>query len=331
MRHYSRALNIELSKYRKRKRISVNGTIAGQTAGIYIGGLHHAKPPGSRSHGISPAQHRSIYDERAFYDWPDQEYEQSASWFDQSFPGTPPIRVQIPTRDPQPPIPDYDDCLMTPGLQGHVANAFRQAAAEQALSPQEPYGDMAEILNATNAEIAAVAHDIDGLPNLADIADAIFQLEKALPPDHPDLVNLRAAARERFEQQESWPSPEDFGGDLGPSKLGTGDPYELAPYEEAGQAFGPDDASQMSQEMFDQTMAQVVGPQMALEPMGEALDPMQDAYEQQFEQGLEAIVHEAMPEQDPFEMQQQMYDEQMRMLMNPFMMPGQFGPGPIGP
>ena len=83
--------------------------------------------------------------------------------------------------------------------------------------------------------------------------------------------------------------------------------------------------------MFDQTMAQHAGPRMALEPMAEILDPMQDAYEQQFEQGLEAIVQEAMPEQDPFEMQQQMYDEQMRMLMNPFMMPGPFGPGPMGP
>ncbi len=192
---------------------------------------------------------------------------------------------------------------------------------------------MAEILNATNEEIAAVAQDADSLPNLADIADVIFQLEKVLPPDHPDLVNLRAAAREWLGHPESWPSPEDFGGDLGPSKLGIGDPYERGPYEEAGQVFGPDDTPQMSQEMFDQTMVQVAGLQMASEPMAEALDPMQDAYEQQFEQGLEAILHEAMPEQDPFEMQQQMYDEQMRMLMNPFMMSGQFGPtGPgFGP
>ncbi len=328
MRHCSRALRNELSKYRKRKRISLDGTIAGQTAGIYIGGLHHVRPPGLRSRGISSVRPQSIYDAKAFYGWPNQEYEQPASWFEQSFPGTPPLRVQGATRHPRPPVPEYDDCLMTPELQDHVANAFRQAAAEQALSPQEPYGDMAEILRATNAQIADVAQDVDSLPNLADIADAIFQLEKVLPPDHPDLVNLRAAAHERFKHQESWPSPEDFGGDLGPSKLGVGDPYELAPYEEVGQAFEPDDTPQMSQEMFDSAM---VGQQMAPEPMAEDFDPMQDAYEQQFEQGLEAIVHEAMPEQDPFEMQQQMYDEQMRMLMNPFMMPGQFGPGPIGP
>ena len=328
MHHYSRVLRRELSKYRKRKRIPLDGTIAGQTAGIYTGGLHHARPPGSRSHGISPSQHHSIYDARAFYEWPDQGYEQPASWFEQSFPGTPPLRVQGPTRHSRPPIPEYDDCLMTPELQEHVARAFRRAAAEQALLPQEPYGDMADILNATNVEIAAFAQDVDSLPNLADIADVISQLKEVLPPDHPDLVNLRAAAHEWLEHRESWPGLEDFGGDPGPSKLGIGDPYELAPYEEAGQAFEPDDISQMSQEVFDSAMA---GQQMAPEPMSEAFDPMQDAYEQQFEQSLEAIVHEAMPEQDPFEMQQRMYDEQMRMLMNPFMMPGQLGPGSIGP
>lgn len=331
MRHYSRALNAELFKYRKRKRISLDGTIAGQTAGIHIGGLHHVRPPGSRSHGISAAQHRSVYDEHAFYEWPDQEYGQPASWFEQSFPSTPPLRVQGPPRYPQPPVPEYDDSLMTPELQDHVADTFRRAAAEQALFPQEPQGSMAEILRATNAEIAAVAQDVDSLPNLAEIADAIAQLEEVLPPDHPDIVNLRTAAHEWLEHPESWPQPEDFGVDPDPSKLGIGNPYERAPYEEAGQAFGPEDIGQMNQEMFDQTMVQVAGPEMAPEPMAEALDPMQDAYEQQFEQGLEAIVHEAMPEQDPFEMQQQMYDEQMRMLMNPFMMPGQFGPGPIGP
>ncbi len=325
MRHFSRALNAELFKYRKRKRISLDGTIAGQTAGIYIGGLHHVRLPGSRSRGISSVQPQSIYDAKAFYDWPDQEYEQSASWFEQSFPGTPPLRVQGPTRDPRPTIPEYDDCLMTPELQDHVASAFRQAAAEQALFPHEPQGSMAEILHATNAEIV----DVDSLPNFVDIADAIIQLKEVLPPDHPDLVNLRAATHEWLEHPELWPKLEDFGVDPGPSKLGVGNPYERAPYEEPGQTFGPDDTGQMTQEMFDPDMTQVAEPQMISEPMAEALAPMQDAYEQQFEQGLEAIVHEAMPEQDPFEMQQQMYDEQM--LMNPFMMHGQFGPGPIGP
>ena len=34
--------------------------------------------------------------------------------------------------------------------------------------------------------------------------------------------------------------------------------------------------------------------------------------------------------QDPFEMQRLMYDRQMQLLLDPFAMPGPFGPGPMG-
>ena len=189
---------------------------------------------------------------------------------------------------------------------------------------------MAEILHATNAVIAAVGQDAAGLPNLADIAEAISQLKEVLPPDHPDLVSLRAAAHQWLEQPQLWPESEGCGVTPGPSKLGVGNPYELADGQEAEQAFYPGDAGQ-NQAMYEQSMMQVAGPQMAPEPAAEILDLMQDACEQQFAQGLEAIVQEAMPEQDPFDMQQQMYDEQMAQLMNPFMMPGPMGPfGPMG-
>jgi hypothetical protein len=322
MRHFSRALNAELFKYRKRKRISLNGTIAGQTAGIYIGGLHYVTPPGSRSRGISPAQHRSIYDAPAFYEYPESDYEPPAPWFDQRPTLTPPIRIESPLQQPLHKV-RYEDSLVTPEL---AEQAFDQAAQEalpdESIPLEPPTASLQGMENAVPGE------GVDSLLGFAEMADAIVQLEEVLPPDHPDLVNLRTAAHEWLEHPEFWPNPEDFGADSGPSRLGTGNPYERAPYEDAGQAFELEDTSQMSQEMFDQAM---VGPQMAHEPMAEALDPMQDAYEQQFEQGLEAIVQEPMHEQDPFEMQQRMYDEEMRHLMNPFMMPGPFGPGPMSP
>ena len=361
MRHYARPLNAELLKYRKRKNISLYGEVAGPGGGRYLRGLHHVRPPGSRGPGFPPAQHHSIYDTGAFYEWPDQEYDQPESWFEQTFPPTPPLRVQKPPRHPRTPIPEYDDGLMTPDLFSQAMSAFVDAAMEQSELPQEPYGGMAEALRATNAEIAAdvetampqetiplepqpsnrevfqglensvLDERVASLPNFADIADATGQLEEVFPPDHPDIVNLRAAAHEFLEHPELWPKPEDFGGIPGPSKLGVGDPYELDLYEEAGQAFAPDDTNQIGQEMFDQAMAQVAEPQMAPDPMAEDIDPIQDAYEQQFEQGLEAVVQEAMPEQDPFEMQHRMYDEEMEMLMNPFMRREQFGHDPMGP
>ena len=325
MRHYSRALNAELFKYRKRKRISLDGTIAGQTAGRYIRGLHHVTPTGSRSHGISSAQHRSIYDAPAFYEYPEPDYEPSEPRFDQRSTPTPPLRIESPLQPPFHKI-QYEDSLLTPEL---AEQAFEQAAQEAL--PDEPIPLESQTASLQGLENVVPGEGVDSLPGFAEIADAIVQLEEVLPADHPDLVNLRQAAHEWLEHPELWPKPEDFGVDPGPSKLGTGNPYERAPYEEAGEAFEPEDISQMNQEMFDQVMGQVVEPQMAPEPMAEALDPMQDAYEQQFEQGLEAIVQEPTHEQDPFEMQQRMYDEEMRILMNPFMIPGPFGPGPMSP
>ena len=321
MRHYSRALNAELFKYRKRKRISLDGTVAGQTAGRYIRGLHHVTPPGSRSHGISPAQPRSIYDAPAFYEYPEPDYEPSAPWFDEGPTPTPPLRIESPLQQPFHKV-RYEDSLVTPEL---AEQAFEQAAQEAL--PDEPIPLEPPTASLQGLENAVPGEGVDSFPGFAEIADAIVQLEEVLPPDHPDIVNLRTAAHEWLEHPEFWPNPEDFGVDPGPSKLGTGNPYERAPYEEPGQAFEPEDTGQ-NHEMFDDAM---VGPQMAPEPMTEALDPMQDAYEQQFEQGLEAIVQEPMSEQDPFELQQRMYDEEMRILMNPFMTPGPFGPGPMAP
>ena len=76
------------------------------------------------------------------------------------------------------------------------------------------------------------------------------------------------------------------------------------------------DSGQMTQDMFQAAMEQV----------------MQPALEQQPQQDLEALVQAAMQEptpmqEDPFEMQRMMYDQQMQQMLNPFMSSG-FGPGP---
>ena len=322
MRHYSRALNAELSKYRKRKRISLDGTIAGQTAGMYIGGLHHVRLPGSRSRGALAGQPQSIYDAKAFYDWPDREYEQYEP-FGMSHVSRPsfqphhmphntgqgqemPGRISVPDDDltlieqlriAQGEIPLQRENLEAPFLNGTTP------------APDNPAPDNI----GSNPDDSSV----DTFPSLPEVADALEQLSRVLPPDHQDLINLRMAAQEWLDLLNAW-------------SQGANIPHSGSHYETAAPTAGPDYGGPMTQDMFDQTMTQAE-PQMMHEPMAEALDPMQDAYEQQFEQGLEAIVQEAMPEQDPFEMQQRMYDEQMQMMMNPFMMPGQFGPGPIGP
>ena len=125
MRHYSRALNAELFKYRKRKRISLDGAVAVQESRRFIRGLHHGTP-GSRSHGISPAQPHSIYDAPAFYEYPDPDYEPSEPWFDQRPTPTPPLRIESPLQQPFHKV-QYEDSLVTPEL---AEQAFEQAAQE---------------------------------------------------------------------------------------------------------------------------------------------------------------------------------------------------------
>ena len=65
------------------------------------------------------------------------------------------------------------------------------------------------------------------LPELWDIADALGHLQNVFPEDHPDIVNLRAAAHEILEHPECLPQFEDFGVELTESRLGSGNPYEM--------------------------------------------------------------------------------------------------------
>ncbi len=360
MPHYSAAMRAELFKYRKRKNLSLYGSVPGSPSGRYIRGLHHATPPGSRSYGTGRPRQQSIYDSRGFYEWPDQGYKQSASWFDQRFPGTPPLRVQGTSRRPRPTVPDHDDGVLIPKVTDSLLDRFRALAAEQSLWPTEPPGNMGEILQAIQEAKAAnvgnmgtigaqgvVPHlestplnnstldeSVGSFPSLPDLTDAFVQLSEVLPPDHPDLINLRWAVRERLGALDSWSQSENHGGPPAPLYSAANDPYAADPYEGAEQTLAPEATTEMNQEMIEQAIDQAIQPEMTPEPTAEQPDAfasMEAAYDQQFAGGLEGIVQEAMPEEDPFERQRRMYDEEMMMLMNPFMMPGGFGSGGFGP
>jgi len=102
--------------------------------------------------------------------------------------------------------------------------------------------------------------------------------------------------------------------------------------------------AEMSQEMFDQAMEPFAGQGMEPEPMPVQPDPFEQEQPAFAEQGLEGLIAQdpfatqpapgAMPDPmmpDPYAAQQQMYDDQMQQLMDPWMMPGPFGPGFMGP
>lgn len=231
----------------------------------------------------------------------------------------------------------------------------------------------------------------EGLPDLADIADALGHLQNVFPEGHPDIVNLRAAAHEILQHPELLPQPEDFRADWSESRLGSSNPYEAdliderethemphsaeglfeqheAAFEQEMQTlgdvlgaseFGPDPMSAMEMEptagidatlepmdeypepdslehIVDQDLS---GPMELVQGLPDAMEPaMQDplaanpyglAPEDQINQAMDQAAGLAPqePEPDPYMVAQQMFDEQMQYMANPFMMPG-MGPMP---
>lgn len=90
-----------------------------------------------------------------------------------------------------------------------------------------------------------------------DITAALGHLQDVFPEDHPDIVNLRAAAHEILEHPELLPQPEDFGVELTESKLGTGDPYAMDTIDEPqvpGMAHMAEGMLQQHDAAFEQVM-----------------------------------------------------------------------------
>jgi hypothetical protein len=229
------------------------------------------------------------------------------------------------------------------------------------------------------------------LPDLMDIADALGHLQKVLPDDHPDIVNLRAAAHEILQHPELVPQPEDFGVEWTESKLGSGDPYEVDLFGDPRQEVGemecaaadlfeqPETAFEQQMQTLDDLLQSpeldldampateppagldaVVEPadgytepggleQMIQEnafgaaPMDFA-DELPDTMESPMGNPLVANSYGLTPEDeinqamsqaaglreqelDPFAVAQQMFEEQMQYMDNPFLMPG-MGPMP---
>ncbi|MFC1652696.1 hypothetical protein ACFL3F_03145 [Planctomycetota bacterium] len=70
-----------------------------------------------------------------------------------------------------------------------------------------------------------------------DISGALGHLQTLFPEDHPDIVNLRNALHGILDDPEAVSKLESLAGEVGPSKLGTGNPYEMDSFEEAGHLY----------------------------------------------------------------------------------------------
>jgi len=131
---FSKALRSELSHYKRRKTISLDGT---------VGGMDH---PSRRGEYVTPADgalgaggapsHHSVYDGHAHYNWPERDYEQDASWLDAGpRTTTPPLRLDPAPRPERPPGIPY-----APMTERTMLRMFEQLREREEALAGDQYG-----------------------------------------------------------------------------------------------------------------------------------------------------------------------------------------------
>lgn len=259
-------LKAELFKYRKRKQLSTDGSIAGIYLNTFLSGLRDAIPGPQQNKTSGPnANHFELYDPiRPRYEWSEPDYQPPPSWFDGVVA--------------KPPLPER--------IAGHLSAFEEPVRYEQSLIQSW----MIEQIMLELMEMALLAAGPESPRSDSETSSSDFDWA------------AWGAGQTQVSQQESWDE-----------SIGT----------------EPPSASPALSQIVDALLV----PEMGLKPTT-FLSEAQSADEQQMGQSLEALVQEAVPQQDPQEMQpdpyeqeRMLYDQQMQQLLNPFMMLG-FGPGP---
>ena len=403
-----RSLRNELSKYRRRKRGALDGSVSGlpyerfHKSRRYVSGMPYIPRQGGSHHdlynwGLPGEYHSNIHAPAAQSD----EYVTDPDWQSHHIPHShqPHLFRPFPELEPEEPEFDYD--------QARATSEFFLKAMEahyQPLEEGQEVPSMADIWMehfATEAEtgIDVVEPEIPAEPTAHELADrfmnitgAISHLQTVFPEDHPDLTRLRGALHDLLEDEGAMSKLESLVGELPPSNLGQGDPYARDTVEQAGYAAeqamdmipephgqpvfesagypGMDDgmgvdafveADPLEQDapfMEASSLEQVIeqpdgfGPAPMMDYAGSpqqmhtaTTDPTVDlqGYDamspaDQINQAIDQVMEqpdfpEPQPDpwqmqQDPFAAAQQIFDEQMQHMANPFTMPGF---GPMGP
>ena len=383
-------------KYRKRKKRSLDGSIPGAE-------YNHFRQPTTRPLGSayrSGAYHQKLY----LGDLPSEyhphitapavqgrDYEPMRTW---DFP------VNSTTSAIRGP-PSLDLSEMPPHLFPIVEDdwTFEErffTSAGVSSRPQEgpvPI-ELDEIRHLLDGVRDAIDGDepgeVDTVPRIADITDALGVLENVLPEDHPDIVNLKTAlqiiegqgfetsaadepqsADDILEQDPVAQAQQVFDEQMQEFAQGFELPDFMAPTVDAFdaqqhaldqmlQAAEPDmaftEADTLEQtvgqmDLYDSPEQEFLEPEIM--PQGEPADmdmgpvPAMDGYAfdtayDEIEQAIDHVSGHSMSEnpmleqpadqtlepEDPWQMQQYMYDPYMQQLMNPYMMPGPMGPMP---
>ncbi len=303
----SRAMRNQLLRNRRRKNISLDGSVAGAPYSSYRRSRKYAS-------GYVPSQGFSgpwddLYNRPLPHSYhpnmnapaaQSPEYENNPDWESHQLPQSSNERFMRPF--PDLPAPELD--LDYTGMQ-EASDFFLKLMEVQ----YQPFEDGEEVPSPADiwlehfSDQAVLQHDSDGIKavnkaetspedlmqRVLDMTGALGHLETVFPEDHQDIINLRGALHEIFDDPEAMSKLESFAGDVGPSKLGLGDPYSNDVFEEIPQLFDHQVPDAFAEHMFGPAEAQI----NPFEQPGE--------FEQQFEQAsfegpeLEQIVEQEGP------------------------------------
>jgi len=300
----------ELFKYRKRKKSSIDGSMPGvpyasyRRSRRYVSGLPYGPRGPAHRHdpynwGVPREYHPDLNSPAAQSEeyWPNENWESHTVSHStdpklfRPFPDLPPAEENI-TYEKSKATGEFFlklmEAMYRPFKEGQEIPSLTDIWREH-FSDDEI--DMAD-LYLPNSEMPTEAAEEELTPEdlmrrLIDISGALGHLQTVFPEDHPDIVNLRGALHDILDDPEAMSKLESLAGELGPSKLGSGDPYANDTFEEAERLF--EQQTRSIENAFDEP---------AFESAGLAAP---DIFEEQSEMMFEHFPEEAFPDADSLE------------------------------
>ena len=288
----------ELFKYRKRKKVSLDGSVPGvpythfRRSRRHVSGMPHIPGRPGYSNGLymsgSPREYRPSLNAPSAQS-EDYLMDENWDWHNTSNP------TDSKLFRPFPELPAAEEVL---------THEKSKSASEFFLKVMEvmyqPFEEGQEIPTLADIWQKHCSVETEGMPDtetaietmqeltpddvahkFMDLLDAHSHLQKVFSQEHADVRNLRAAISNIINDPDAMSKLESLTGDITPSKLGTGNPYELDFLEDTEQIF--EQPIHMAEE-------QLGLPEMVFE------EAMSDASFSE-EQTLEEIVQHG----DPFE------------------------------
>ena len=304
MNDYGRALQALLSRLRDGQKISFERSIRGPKPIRYEPGRQ--PPPGM--YGSAYTEQPPAYDAKAQYDWTKPDYREPTPWFEGV---TDPAPMKMPKGHRE---HEADDVPRAPEPLDYETSVMRMRIITEILDDLER-GIVSTDPDTLDDVIESLSdHDLP--PELADrVAELLTD------PSLPDGMPTGLDASLGDDLQAETPLAE-------PTTTPEADMPEYA-------------AGQTAQEAFDQAMQEAAEAAQAPDPMAEqaeAYEKMQQAYDEQFDPGLDALVQDAAARPDPSPgadydpfaidppaMEPPMPDYPMGPMIDPFDMPGPMG------